>query len=468
MARPSSRRPNSIGEQPAGMAGDPRVADTMRRRRLPGRHASADGTAESPRATGDVWTRPPDDHSSDFFDDSLQGRTRTSGGESARIHADQSAPDHDVAEGRRQGRITRWAPPDEARDGADRRARIRRRGGPTTGTGSGEHGRGGTKTWRKGPTDELASRLRISDATVARLSATLLWVLVILAAYGGITAWMGAGDSSGADVVVPEPGEVPDGRWAAAGFAERYVTAYLATGSDGSVLSPYLGYTPDLPPTADSATVTGPVRAVDVQRAEDRPDYWSVTVAVGNPVSVAGDSTGASGDTVESEAGEGATGGESFWQAAVDTSGGQPVAVGLPAPVAGPPDPDRRPVATSLSQAPSNDPAVESVEGFLAAYLCGAPDLDRYLHPEAVLVAGDRAVCNSVEVVRWGSVKAASGGGGGETEATNSEERQTVVAEVEFDSGNQARRATYGLTLAQRDGRWEVAALLPAPPLKER
>lgn len=302
---------------------------------------------------------------------------------------------------------------------------------------------------------------RISEATIARVSAAVLWVLVILAAYGGITTWLGSGSSSGGDATAPLPGDVPDGRWAAAGFAERYVTAYLMAGSDGSALAPYLGYSPELPATATPTATRGPVRTVEVSRADDsRHDYWSVTVAVGDPSPPASESgTGATGD--DDEVSPGMPPGETFWQVGIDTSGSQPVAVGLPAPVAGPPEPDRAPVAVTLNQPSTNDPAVESVQGFLEAYLCGAADLDRYLHPDAALRAVSPPVCQQVQVSRWGS---APGTGGDEA----AEPRQTVVAEVVLDSGSRARRATYGLTLAQRDGRWEVAELLPAPPIKER
>lgn len=386
----------------------------------------------------EFWTQPPDFPGNYGRDDEEARRNN-----SLRTRARRTAPEQDTSrqarnrEAKRQGR-----PRSISSNGKE----------PTTGLGALVPSRRG---------------LRISDATIARVSAAVLWVLVILAAYGGITTLLGSGSSSSGDVAAPLPGDVPDGRWAAAGFAERYVTAYFMAGSDGSVLAPYLGYSPELPATAAPATSTGPVRTVEVTRADrDRPDYWSVTVAVGDPAG--GESTsaaaGADGED-ETSSGPGTPDtprGETFWQVGIDTSGDQPVAAGLPAPVAGPPEPDEAPVAVSLSQPPTNDPAVESVQGFLAAYLCGAADLDRYLHPEAVLRAVNPPVCQQVQVSRWGSAPVPGSGDEG------SEPRQTVVAEVVLDSGARARRATYGLTLAQRDGRWEVAELLPAPPITER
>lgn len=382
----------------------------------------------------EFWTQPPDFPGNYGRDDEEARRNN-----SLRTRARRTAPERGPSQRERSREAKRQGRPRSISSNGKE---------PTTGLGALVPARRG---------------LRISDASIARVSAAVLWVLVILAAYGGITTLLGSGSSSSGDVAAPLPGDVPDGRWAAAGFAERYVTAYFIAGSDGSVLAPYLGYSPELPATAAPATSTGPVRTVEVTRADsNRPDYWSVTVAVGDPAG--GESTSAAaGADGEDETGSADTPrGETFWQVGIDTSGDQPVAAGLPAPVAGPPEPDEAPVAVSLSQPPTNDPAVESVQGFLAAYLCGAADLDRYLHPEAVLRAVNPPVCQQIQVSRWGSAPVPGSGDEG------SEPRQTVVAEVVLDSGARARRATYGLTLAQRDGRWEVAELLPAPPITER
>lgn len=429
MARPSSRRRNrtrSPTETPTPADEERQAVGSFRR--LPGRPAEADA---------EFWRQPPD-FPSNYGHDQEEARRNNS----LRTRARRTAPEPDTPQ------------PVRRREGRD----TKRKGRPRSISSNGHEpatGLGALVSTRRG--------LRISDATISRVSAAVLWVLVILAAYGGITAWLGSGSSSGVDVSAPLPGDVPDGRWAAAGFAERYVTAYLMAGSDGSTLAPYLGYSPELPATANADATVGPVRTVEVTRADDnRRDYWSVTVAVGEPSGTEGQSTSALDAGTEAEADPGTPRGETFWQVGIDTSEGQPVASGLPAPVAGPPEPDRAPVAVSLNQPSTNDPAVESVQGFLAAYLCGAADLDRYLHPEAMLRPVSPPVCQQVQVSRWGSAPVPGTGGEG------AEARQTVVAEVVLDSGSRARRATYGLTLAQRDGRWEVAELLPAPPITER
>lgn len=292
------------------------------------------------------------------------------------------------------------------------------------------------ETGRRNGRPREPRRLPVSDVTLARGSAALLWVLIFLAAMGGLAAWLrptsdpeptatvsdDAGAASGQAVVV------------AGGFAERYVTAYLEAGNEGEVLAPFLGYTPELPTTARPTELSSPVRAVGIEAAAD--GYWSVIVAVGW------------------------TGQERFWQVAVDLREGPANAVGLPAAVAGPVAPERSSLDVNMIQPALDDPMVESATGFLGAYLCGQGELARYLSPGLRIAAADPAVCGEVEIIRWGVVE------GDEPDA------QTVVLDALLDgsadpeSGTTPRVATYTLLLASRDDRWEVADLLPAPPLE--
>jgi hypothetical protein len=271
---------------------------------------------------------------------------------------------------------------------------------------------------------------------VARGSAALLWILVALAALGGITAFLRPNTSNDPAPTVKADDEAVPGTAAveAGGFAERYVTAYLEAGNDGAVLAPFLGYdTVELPPTAKPVDLAAPVRAVGITKAAT--DYWSVTVAVGW------------------------TGQERFYQVAVDMRDGDINAVGLPATLAEPPKPKRSTLAVSLQTPNPNDPAVQTVTGFLGAYLCGEGELSRFLSPGLSLTAASPKVCSEIEVIRWGVVKG------------DDESKQTVVFDALLDShgrsGATPRLATYTLLLASRDGRWEVNDLLPAPPLDE-
>jgi hypothetical protein len=60
-------------------------------------------------------------------------------------------------------------------------------------------------------------------------------------------------------------------------------------------------------------------------------------------------------------------------------------------------------------------------------------------------------VCSQVEIVRWGATAEEEG-------------RQTVVVDAQLGTGGNARITTYSAAMTRRDGRWEIAELLPAPP----
>jgi hypothetical protein len=268
----------------------------------------------------------------------------------------------------------------------------------------------------------------VSDVTITRVTSTVLWILIALAALGGISALLrpssSGSDDGAAAAATPDRSE---SRLVASGFAERFVTAYLQAGRDGSSLVPFLGYTPELPGTAEASPVTGVVRTLDVTEAGD--DYWAVTVAVGPP------------------------GGERFWRAGVDVDPDDlsAVAVGLPTLVAAPEAAEREKLAVTLSAPPADDPVVDTVAGFLTAYACGQGELSRFLSPGTNLTAIDPPYCDQVEIVRWG--------------ATPDEEgQQTIVVEAQLGTGENARMATYSAAMTRRDGRWEIAELLPAPP----
>lgn len=273
----------------------------------------------------------------------------------------------------------------------------------------------------------------LSDAVLARLSAVLLWVLVVVAALGGVLAWASSGSDSPSATTTSDDGAATGAVWAAAGFAERYVSTYLLAGSEGSHLASFLGYAPELPPTQQPSEIAAPARAIHVTEAGE--DYWSITIAVGPP------------------------GQERYWRAAVDTHGDTPVAVGLPTAVAGPPvEVDRADLAVNLGQPPTDDPLAETVTGFLGAYLCGTGDLSRYVQPGVDITPADPAVCRTVELVRWGA-------------STDEGDNRTVVVDALLVSGSgdaaTPQQTTYAVDLTRRDGRWEVAELLPAPPREQ-
>lgn len=277
---------------------------------------------------------------------------------------------------------------------------------------------------------------RLNDSLTAearsRLAAAALWALVALAAAGGLYAAVrpaapaGETGSQGPDTVA-----TMSSGWAASGFAERFIAAYLVA-PDGAALRQYLGYEPELrarPDLEDAGAVAPPlVRTVAVESVGT--DYWAVTVAT----------TGAAGDEL--------------WRVGVMAGDGL-VATGLPAPVAAPAvDSERVDLAVSLLETPPvDDPMVDTMTGFLGAYVCGQGDLARFLRPGLDMAAVSPPVCEELELSRWGTVP----GGDGTTE--------TVLVEAVLDPDDAPRTVTYAAELARRDGRWEIAELESAPPL---
>jgi hypothetical protein len=216
--------------------------------------------------------------------------------------------------------------------------------------------------------------------------------------------------------------------WAAASFGERFVIAYLVAGPDSDVdLAAFMAQAPELPATRPPEPLDGPVVAVGVEQTA--ADYWAVTVAAGKP------------------------GAERFWRVGVVRADGRMVATALPTPVAGPPVGESPERLVKQSEAPSaGDPAVDAFGGWVAAYACGQGDSTRYLAPGVQVPAVSPPLCTTARLEDWGSV-------------IDDQGRRHVVAEVVLDPGPDARRVSFAAVLAEREGRWEITELLPAPEL---
>ena len=137
----------------------------------------------------------------------------------------------------------------------------------------------------------------------------------------------------------------------------------------------------------------------------------------------------------------------------VETDSGW-VATGLPTLVARPTGP---PVPGLLVMAMDGlDPFPElerAVAAFLAAYLTGVGDLGRYTVPGSSLVPVEAAPFVTVEIIRSGSATSADG------------TRHVAALVRATDAAGRGQLLEYSLVVSQRDGRWEVAELLPAAPL---
>lgn len=272
--------------------------------------------------------------------------------------------------------------------------------------------------------------LGVSDETRMRAASAGLWALVSLAAVGGVTALLRP-SAPAPSPLSAAPAESVSDAWAAASFGERFVVAYLVAGPESDVdLSAFMAETPDLPATRPPVPLDGPVVAVGVEQID--AGYWAVTVAAGKP------------------------GAERFWRVGVVRADGRMVATALPTPVAGPARGELPERLVEQSEAPPvGDPAVDAFAGWVAAYACGQGDATRYLAPGVSLPAVSPPLCSEARLEDWGSVIDAKG-------------RRHVVAEVVLDPGPDAQRVSFAAVLVEREGRWEITELLPAPELNEQ
>lgn len=247
------------------------------------------------------------------------------------------------------------------------------------------------------------------------------------------------------------------------GFAELYVAAFLRAGEGSqSELAVFYSGARDLELSGKlDAVQVGQIAAVRVREiAPGR--YWSVTVAarVLEPAA--------------SSASSGAGGGQPvlrmrFFQVPVeaDREGGPLAALALPAEVAAPTGstPKAELAYGTPLPAQASDPAVDTLSQFFAAYLSNSGELGRYLSPGTLLSPVRPAPYRSAAVTQV-AVETAfrDGEGDGRIGAPAGRERLRLVVDVKATRPDGVGRPlSYALTLAGRDGRWEVAAVDATP-----
>ncbi len=236
--------------------------------------------------------------------------------------------------------------------------------------------------------------------------------------------------------------ELPADSAGAEGFAELFVAAFLSAGE---------GAPETLAASLDALSLEGmeegswmASRTVSLGAREVAPGYFAVTVAA--------EVLARDADSVEQSTWVPV--GTLFYTVGVMESGSGWAAVGLPALVAAPPTgsaPDllvRR--MDGLREVAGLE---EAVTRFLVAYLTGEGELTRYTAPGSPLIAVRPPPFVAVEMIEAGSMTAADGA------------RQVVVLVAGTDEAGRTQVLQYGLVAAARDGRWEVAELLPALPL---
>lgn len=290
-----------------------------------------------------------------------------------------------------------------------------------------------------------------------RVARGALWVAVLGGPVLGVVALV---QSSGS-AAVPQPVRQPERTHSPdtagpAGFAVLATDAYL-TAVDGqeqelAVFFPLAAQAQLRLP--DDAEASGAERMAPVRVSGVGAGGWSVTVAVRL--------TGPSKD----DGGGERAGGVRYFQVAVSrgASGGY-TALALPSEVAAPAG-GGEPVELGYGRAgavPRGDAAGQMLRGFFDAYLAGAGQLERYVAPGVRLSAVSPAPYARVRLVQL--AVAGVDGGVEALGAPRGGRRVRLLVDIEGESSvtRQWRPMTYALQLAARDGRWEIAAMEPAP-----
>ena len=285
---------------------------------------------------------------------------------------------------------------------------------------------------------------RLTPALTVRILHIVLWLLVFS---GPATALLVAArvSSLGAQLDAVTAGaavDLPADTAGAEGPAELFVAAYLSAGEDSIAgLEAFLEGVSLEGVEGGSWSAT---RTVSLGAEEVAPGYIAVTVAA---------------EVVAEDLNSGGTPswvsvGTRFYSIGVaETSTGWTV-TGLPALLPAPPIADSPAMLVDRLDGLDAAPGLaEMLSRFFSAYLAGDGELTRYTSPTSDIASVQPSPFAGVEVVAAGMAATADG-------ATN-----VAVVVRAADSAKRAQLLEYSLIVSQRDGRWEVSDLLPAPPL---
>lgn len=277
-----------------------------------------------------------------------------------------------------------------------------------------------------------------------RLFRAALWLLVLAGpvACGVLTVQVwGLGhrlDEASRRTVVEE---LPAATAPVEGFAELFVAGYLSPDGGSHAM---LGLLHSTPLGASSDEVWRVGRTVSLGAEQITPGYFVVMVAA--------ELLGRDLHSAEKPSWM-PVGIRFFKVGVVETESGW-VAVGPPTLVAAPSTGSRPDLLVPRLDGLRDVPGLEeAVSRFLAAYLTGEGELARYVAPGSPLAPVVPPPFASVEVLEAGSVTTADG------------TRQVVAVVEGRDEVGRSQVLQYGLVTAERDGRWEVVELLPAPSL---
>ncbi|WP_079149953.1 conjugal transfer protein [Streptomyces agglomeratus] len=296
-------------------------------------------------------------------------------------------------------------------------------------------------------------------AGLSRLARAGVWVLVVSGPVLGTLAFLSSSaPAQGADK--PVAAATPASPVGPAGFAELFVAAYLQAGQGTERdLAPYYSGSVALAVKPGTRTAT---QSTVIASREVQPGYWSVTVAAEV--------------TAHDDKGKSKRLGVQYFRVGIQATG--PAGAGgteqgatagyaatsLPAQVAAPTALKPGGLAYETDRGSSSaDPSVETARGFLAAYLTGTTELDRYTSPGTRLQPISPAPYAAVKVT--GVQDDSSGSGQQKVPADGTVLHQLVQVDATDQAGSPVS-LSYALTLRSRAGRWEVASVDDAPAIR--
>ena len=251
---------------------------------------------------------------------------------------------------------------------------------------------------------------------------------VLLAAAAGLWASRAAPAIAPATAPAPPPG--------INGFAELFIATYLTRGGDdGQSVKTFMAPRPTI--AAMSPLDRYVTRAATLQIQARGGDYWDVTVAA---------------EVLERTEDGYASAGIEHYQVAVMKVDGQLVATAIPARVAGPPAPTMPPIPLLAGEVDAE--LAEFTAEFLDAMLVGSHRLSRYT------IAGSDI--RAIEPFPYQTIALSDLAMG----VVNGKTYVSTVVKATTPSGI-VHVVAYTLALSSDNGVWEVADILPGPPVQQ-
>ncbi|MEV6644486.1 conjugal transfer protein [Amycolatopsis sp. NPDC051371] len=292
------------------------------------------------------------------------------------------------------------------------------------------------------PDAEAESAIRGASRRAGRVAAWLAVLASPLLTITGLIVLQPAGAPPMRDGGAPAPSASPEG------WAEMYVRSWLsATRGDSAGLEVFY------PPGMKSQRAAGtqvPVDTAVVSATSPTAGIWSVVVVA---------------DVLVLEPGGKRAASLLCTQVAMAGTGDTYVATSLPSPVACPGTLGAAALAYDEVADPAG-PVGQSVAGFLAAYLAGQGQLDRFVSPGASLDLPRPAPFAAVQLAEVRTHEKFEPG-----QAARPPDGTTVRSLVRasaWDATGQSTPVDYALTLVARAGRWEINRIDPAPLIAGR